>query len=484
MPSLLPAWLPLDRASGNLEEQVYRHMRDRILSGQIATGQRLPSTRALATSLGIARSTVVSAYERLKSEGYLNTTTGSASRVAPLSMSAFVERDEPPRSIQPTSNLSAARRLLEPGVPDLTDFPHMAWARCLGARARWPRVHDLGYGEACGIRELREAIIEHLSTTRGVVARPEQVLIVPSTRVAIDLLASLRLSVGGKDVAWMEEPGYSTAKVILAKAGASIVPVPCDDAGMDVSGAVGLPPPRIIYTTPSHQYPTGTAMSLQRRLALLDVARSNGALILEDDYDSDFQYGSRPIAALQGIDRHEVVAYLGTFSKILAPGLRVAYAVVPLWLIDEAQEALQLRGAVVSTHIQAALADFIREGRLRAYLRQMNAKYAERMAATVSALRHHCGHLLDVTEGSGGLQLATWFHNRTADDAAAADALRGDGIAPQPMSRFYLGAPRPGLLFGIANASTKDIDALAAKIARILTKRSDGSTPAGMLPRP
>jgi GntR family transcriptional regulator/MocR family aminotransferase len=472
MPPATAAWLPIDRTAGDLEGQIYREMRERILSGQITAGQRLPSTRTLSRSLGLARSTVVNAYERLKAEGYLEAITGSASRVAALTMSPFGERPAPPASTPPPpAALPAPAMLLEPGPPDLQHFPHAAWARCLATRARRLRVHDLGYGNACGLRDLREAIAEHLAGTRGVVAAPEQVLILPSTRVAIDLLASLRLRGADNDRVWMEEPGYPSAKTLMRSAGAEIVPIACDDAGIDVTQADG-PAPRIIYVTPSHQYPTGATMSLQRRLALLDVAQATGALILEDDYDSDFQYGSRPIASLQGIDRNEVVAYLGTFSKILAPGLRVAYAIVPSWLIAQASAALQLSSAVVSVHIQAALADFIREGRLRAYLRQMNTTYATRMAATTDALRQHCGHLLDIAEGAGGLQLASWFKDDTIDDEAIVTALRAHEIAPQPMSRFYLGKPKPGLLFGIAKVVPTDIDVTASKLARILNAQA------------
>lgn len=448
-------------------------MRDRILSGHTAAGQRLPSTRALAASLGVARSTIVNAYERLKAEGYLESTAGAASRVALLSMSPIGggrTPSLPPSAAPPPAN----EMLLEPGVPDLSDFPHAVWARYLASRARALRIHDLGYGDACGIHDLREAIVQHLAATRGVAALPEQVLIVPSTRVAIDLLASFRLRTHGNDIAWVEEPGYPAAKSLLRAAGARVVPVPCDESGIDVSRAEG-PKPRLIYVTPSHQYPTGATMSLQRRLALLEMAHACGALVLEDDYDSDFQYGSRPIAALQGIDRHDVVAYLGTFSKILAPGLRVAYVIVPFWLVADASSALRMRGAAVSIHIQAALADFIRDGRLRVHLRQMNAKYAERMMATVQALTRHCGSILEVGSGSGGLQLATWFRDAAAEDETIAAALRLHGLAPQSMSRFHLNAPRPGLLFGIARVAPDGIDGVISKLGRLLTEHHRGS---------
>ncbi|NTG46344.1 PLP-dependent aminotransferase family protein [Agrobacterium rhizogenes] len=464
-------WPALARTSGDLEGQVYRLMRDRILRGQMLPGQKLPSTRTLAISLGVARSTVVNAYERLKAEGYLQSTTGAATRVAAFATPPLQGQAEPsPLSPPPTLEV-ATDGLFKSGVPDTAAFPHAAWARYLGARGRSLRVHDLGYGAHSGIRELREAILEHISVTRGVIARAEQLIIVPSTGAAIDLLARVLLRSDRPDgaIAWMEEPGYATAQALLRMAGASLVPVPCDIEGIDVTKAAGLLP-RLIYATPSHQYPTGATMSLSRRLALLEFARANGSVVLEDDYDSEFQYASRPIAALQGIDRGEVVAYLGTFSKTLAPGLRVAYAVVPSWLVPEVTAAQLLRGAVVPIHIQAALADFIRDGRFRAHLRHMNTIYAARMAATVSALRRHCGDWLEVGEGAGGLQLATWFKDEGTDDLAATRRINAEGFALRAMSSLHLGPPRPGLLFGIARMPPEAADAAAARIARLFRR--------------
>lgn len=465
MAASTPAWLTLDRPAGDLEGQIYREMRNRILLGHMPSGQRLPSTRALSISLGVARSTVVEAYERLKAEGYIQSQSGSSTRVAalenpPLQGQHGRARPEPELHAEP-----AGGGLFRPGVPDLTDFPRAAWARCLSARARSLRVHDLGYDDPCGIPALREAILEHVSVTRGIVARPDQVLILPSTRAAIDLFARLLLQpdLPGGTVAWIEEPSYPSAQILLRDAGAQLVSVGCDADGIDTARAEG-PAPRLIYVTPSHQYPTGVTMSLQRRLALLDVARKNAAIILEDDYDSEFQYGSRPIAALQGIDRGEVVTYLGTFSKVLAPGLRVAYAIVPAWLVKDASAALQVRGLAVPIHIQAALADFIREGRLRAHIRHMNLKYEERMAATALALDRHCGDRLEIAKGAGGLQLATWFRDPSVDDRPVALALKAAGYGLQPMSQFHQGSPRPGLLLGIARVSIAEVDAIAARM--------------------
>jgi GntR family transcriptional regulator/MocR family aminotransferase len=462
-------WPALDRISGDLEGQVYRLMRDRILHGQMPAGQRVPSTRTMALALGVARSTIVNAYDRLKAEGYLQSAAGAATRVAAFPSVPLPEQTATPLPNQPRMTEFKTGGLFEPGLPDVSAFPHAAWARCLGARGRSLRVHDLGYSDHAGIRELRDAILDHIAATRGVIARPEQVVIVPSTGAALGLLASVLIRPGdtASDLVWMEDPGYATAQAILRMAGARLVPVPCDAEGLDVAQGAG-PSPRLIYVTPSHQYPTGVTMSLQRRLALLEVARADGAIVLEDDYDSEFQYASRQIAALQGIDRSEVVVYVGTFSKTLAPGLRVAYAVVPSRLVAAIEAAQRLRGTIVPVHIQAALADFMREGRFRAHLRHMNGIYAERMASTVEALNRHCGNWLEVGAGGGGLQLASWFRDGKTDDVAVARAINSNGFAVRPISALYLGPARPGLLLGIARMEAQVADAAAARIARLL----------------
>lgn len=469
-----PTWLALDRTAGDLEGQIYRSLRDRILSGQMAE-QRLASTRALAATLGVARSTVVKAYDRLKAEGFLRASGGSATRtvaIRPLASASGMA--QMPADLR-NRDIRAARDLFRPGVPDLSHFPHAAWARCLGARARSLRIHDLGYSAGQGLPDLQSAILDHVSATRGVSARPEQVVIVPSTGAAIDLLARVLITPQRGDVVWMEEPGYKAAHALFLAAGARLEPVPCDAEGIDVARASGGRP-RLIYTTPSHQYPTGATMSLKRRLDLLEVARETNAIVVEDDYDSEFHYGSRPIAALQGIDRAGVVAYLGTFSKMLAPGLRVAYVIVPPSLVPEMTAALHLKGAMVSIHMQAALADFMREGRLRAHVRRMTALYAARMAATVDALRRHCADRLSLADGNDGLHLAAWFRDPCINDLAVAEALGEKGLAMQPLSQFYLGAPKPGLLFGIARVDLATVGDETRRLKDLLNETLSASS--------
>jgi GntR family transcriptional regulator / MocR family aminotransferase len=473
----LDGLLTVDHAAGDLEGQIYRGLRDGILAGRLVAGQKLPATRPMARAIGVGRSTIVQAFERLREEGYIGAVQGSFTQVSPL-LAAPVKPEDPRRPISPRrpGTVSAPDKANDhaafvSGVPDLSAFPTAAWARCLGARARSLRLHDLGYGSPEGLVELRAAILAHVAETRGVVADPDQIIILPSTSVAIDLIARLLLRPG--DTAWIEEPGYPAALSVLRNSGARLVSVPCDMEGINPAAAKG-PAPRLIFVTPSHQYPTGVTMSLTRRLALLDAAAAVGAVILEDDYDSDFQYGGRRIAALQGIDRSASVAYLGTFSKTLAPGICVAYAILPHWLLERVAAAPWHRG-LVPIHVQAALADFIRDGHLRAHIRRMNALYRERMDAALAALHRHCGTALIVPDQRGGLQLAAFFWDATRDDVAMAAALRQRAIAAKPLSQFYLETPRPGLLLGISLTPPAEADAAAERMGLVFAKQSEGS---------
>ncbi|MCB8876306.1 PLP-dependent aminotransferase family protein [Acidisoma silvae] len=437
------------------------------MSGALAPQARLPSTRQLALSLGLARSTIVSAYDRLKAEGFVTSTAGGASRVA--SIAAAMGAPGVIVAPRKASPLPVPLLPLTPGVPDLASFPSAIWGRLLATRARRLSAADLGYGAPLGLPALAEAILSHIAVSRGVLAEPDQVILFPSTRAAIGLLARLVLHDAGpgQRTAWMEEPGYLSARQILLDAGAALVPVPVDDAGMDVDQASGTP--RLIYVTPSHQYPTGMTMTLARRLALLSVAQKTGALILEDDYDSEFQFDGRPIAALQGIDQAGHVAYLGTLSKVLAPGMRLAYAVVPRRLLGAVQQAVRMRGLSVPIHIQAAFLDFLREGHFRAHIRRMTPIYAGRMAAFRAAVQTACGAAVATGPGSGGLQLAVWFKDQSRDDRALTQALRAQGYGPQPLSSMHLAASRAGLLCGIAGLAEDQAEAAARVIAAAIT---------------
>lgn len=474
------SWLLIDRARGQLVEQIHAAIRERVLDGRLRPGEALPSSRSLALHLGIARSTVVAGLDRLRAEGFITGRPGSALRVADLPTAPQGGRDEANAPLATPVGPAAPEpeRFLafRPGVPDLANFPHAPWARCLAARARALRIHDLGYGEETGLMTLREAILRHVVRTRAVLADPEQVVVLPSAAAILSLLARL-VGAWSTRPFWMEDPGYRIARDVFLAAGARVVPVPCDGEGIVIGSGNGAPP-ALVYVTPSHQYPTGVAMSLPRRLQLLDFAAATGAIVVEDDYDSEFHYTARPLAALQGIDRSDCVAYVGTFSKVLAPGLRVAYAVLPPRLLEPVRAVLRREGGSVPIHVQAALADFLQEGHLRAQVRRMHAVYAERMRTTRAALEEAGAGWFDVATGDGGLQLATWFRDKCVDDEAMARRLNAQSIGAMALSPFHIGPPRPGLLFGIGVATDERVARLAEAIgAEAAKRRSHRSAP-------
>jgi len=454
-------WIVIDRHAGRLERQIHDAIRDRVLAGQLATGERLPSSRALAAALGVARSTVVAGYDLLRAEGFVTGRPGSAMRVADLPPAPEGACAAPLPRLSPPAPEPERFLPFRPGLPDLDSFPHEIWSRCLAARARHLRIHDLGYRDENGLPALRQAIVDHVTRARAVLADPEQVVILPSTAAILALLARVLLPAPGRTV-WLEEPGYRTAHDIFAAAGAAIVPRPCDAEGMTIGE--GSPAPSMIYVTPSHQYPTGVAMSLSRRIALLRFAAMHDAVIIEDDYDSEFHYASRPLAALQGIDRADRIAYVGTFSKVLAPGLRVAYAVLPAWLLARVRPILRREGGSVPIHVQAAMADFLDAGHLRAHIRTMQGVYGTRMVALSRALTAVAADALHIDPVAGGLQLPVWFRDQRIDDRKVASTLQEQGIGPMPLSPFHASTPRSGLIFGIGSATDGEI----ARLSRVM----------------
>ena len=465
MKTLPLGWLRLNRAEPDLINQLCCALRERILAGVLGSGARLPSTRTLAKACGVSRSTAVEAYGRLQAEGFLEATEGGSTRVAP-----FLEMPSPQRlASRPTNTTENATEALpfQPGSPGLDDFPHKIWTRCLAASGRSLTDKALDYHSNSNDRRLRQAICEHLSIRRGVNADVQQIVIMPSTSTILDVVARITAAMSGITAsAWIEEPGYASAQVILPKAGFALSGVPCDNSGIAIAQATGSPP-NLIYVTPSHQYPTGVTMTLTRRLELLRLAQNCNALIIEDDYDSEFQYDGSPIAALQSIDRGQCVAYLGTFSKVMAPGLRVAYAVLPHHLVDPVLAAQRERGLYVSAHIQTAMSDFIADGHLRAHIRTMNRIYKARMAMLKDALSRHGSGTFDVPNGGGGLQLAVWFSDRLIDDVLCAERLRIAGYGVQALSGFFIGRSRSGLLLGVGTIP-ENIDKSVKQLVKVV----------------
>jgi len=459
-----------------LYRQVYEGLRDAILSGRLARGARLPSTRALATDLGVARNTVLLAFEQLRSEGYLQGRRGGGTRAREVVPDALLEVPRPARTraasrvrqvgarhVAPT--ISTRGRMLvetgatlirhpgphapfELGVPAIDAFPMRRWARLAGRRWRRGDV-DLGELDPAGEPALRAAIASYVGTARGVRCTPEQVLVINGAQQALHLVSQVLLDPG--DDVWIEEPGYVGARVAFLAAGARLAPVPVDDEGLDVAEGMRLAPrARLAYVTPSHQFPLGVVMSASRRLQLLAWAGASGAWIVEDDYDSEFRYTGRPLPCLQGLEaeqreptQHAHVLYTGTFSKTLVSGLRLGYMIVP----DELVDAFRAARSTVDRHTpmpyQHVLADFIGEGHYFRHIRHVRALCAERQDALVDAAAKRLAGLIEIAPDPAGLHLL----GRLApgiDDAAAYDAAMARGVRSWALSKFHLAAPSRG----------------------------------------
>lgn len=470
-----------------LRTQLYRQLRDAVAGGRLPPGAVLPSTRELAAALGVARSTLVEALDQLRLEGYLQTRQGAATRVAALDPRHL------PGATVPAPTARAARaaevagpptrsglqdwrlddpptpvtlRAFRPGLPDLRAFPAREWATHLARRARQPASHDLGYAGLVGVPGLREQILRQVAEVRHVIARPEQVIVLPSAQAAFDLAIRCRLVPG--DTAWVEDPGYRGIRTLLRAHGARIVPVPVDAEGLRPAAA--RTPPRLVYLTPSHQYPTGTTLSLQRRLELLDLARTHDAVVVEDDYDSEFQIEGQPIASLQGLDRAGCVHYVGTFSKALAPALRMAYLIVPPRDVARVTAIAAATGAGVPVHVQLAMADFLSDGGLRRHVRRMGPEYAARLTLLHDTLRAAGVGRIFPVRPSGGLQLCAALPP-AADDAEVVARLRAAGLEAQPLSACCHGEEwrgRPGLLLGIGLVPRHEVVPAAQALCTVL----------------
>ena len=493
---LLPLGVNADRQSGiPLYRQIYDGLRSAILDGRLEPGKRLPSTRTAALELGVARNTVIAVFEQLVAEGFLRSQVGDGTWVADfepelLSRPVRKVRNSPgvrrgDMSMGTHSPLSARGRAIvgvgrgapgpldgafQPGLPDITAFPHRTWARILARHARTPERARLGYGDAAGDPRLRASIAAYVTATRGVRCSPERVVVVAGAQAALDLCVRLLLDPGER--AWIEEPGYAGARAALLGAGARIEPVPVDAEGLDVAaGEARCPRARLAYITPSCQFPLGATLSLERRLRLLDWAERTGAFVIEDDYDSEYRYRGRPIAAVQGIDVNGRVAYVGTFSKTMFPALRVGYVIVPEGLAAAFARAVRNTGQSVPQPVQGALADFIDAGHYGRHVRRMRALYARRQAHLFALVREHLSDVMELVPCEAGMQVAGWLVNGL-DDHAVATAGERAGLALAPISGYWMGTGgRAGLHLGYAGVSEEALGQAVPKLARVMRLR-------------
>ena len=481
-------------ASEPLYRQLYDALRGAILAGQLKPGTRLQSTREMAAELGVSRNTVMNAFEQLLAEGYLEGQIGSGTYVSrALPDDVLFIRTNRPRAAQVSRKgralsergaamaatmLTSSRdvslvRPFRPGTPALDAFPARLWSRLLARRWRKPPRELLGYAESAGYRPLREAIAAYLGAARAVRCEADQVIIVAGAQQGLDLTARLLLNVG--DAAWIEDPGYLGTRAALQAAGARVVPVPIDEEGLDVqAGARLAPAARLVYVSPSHQYPLGVTMSLARRLALLEWARAAGAWVIEDDYDSEYRYAQRPLATMQGLDNDGRVIYLGTFSKVMFPSLRIGYVVVPTDLIDAFVAGRGVLSRFTPSVDQAALADFIDEGHFARHIRRMRTLYAERQRALVEAARRELDGLLDVEPHDAGIHLVGWLRGGIDDRSAQEEAARQNLEAPALSSFSLKYRPRAGLMLGYAGYNEREIRVGVRRLATALHNLAAG----------
>ena len=465
--------LPPRRPSVPAYRWLYSSLRAEILDGRLRPGTRLPSTRDLAYQYSLARGTIVNAFEQLKSEGYIDGNVGSGT---------YVNKVLPEKLLHVASGLPAKRamrrdrhpvisdygraarlfrgyetrpiRAFRANLPALDLFPTNVWTKITVRCLRRISIRQLMGCDPLGYMPLRQAVTEYLTRARGVRCIPEQVAIVSGVQEALDLAGRLLLKPG--DRVCVENPGYPGAVLAFQAFGAKISAVGVDNEGAKVD-RLPVQAVRLIYITPGHQFPLGTTMSLSRRLRLLEWARKAGAVIFEDDYDSEYRYSGRPIPALQGLDENNMVVYAGSFSKVLFPALRLGYLVVPAGLIDyfEATLSLTIRHAPLLD--QLVLTDFMTEGHFGRHLRRMREVYAERLSVLLEEARKKLAGLLEISSVEAGLQTAGWLCGGiNAESAAAAAAKRNVDVTP--ISCYSRGSiSTEGLQLGFAAIEKKKI---------------------------
>lgn len=443
--------------SQTLTNWLYGELRSAILDGRLAPGARLPASRDFASQYELSRGTVVSVLERLQAEGYVTSRVG---------FGTWVNRVETPRPARQPATIPAyirrvvsANKRSQPwidqafvegtrpfriGAPAINEFPSEVWGRIAADRARNFRSWLKKEADRRGYQPLRNAIAEYLRTSRGVQCTPEQIVLVSGIQQALDLLARLLLK--KDDPIWMEDPGYFGARIAFDHVGARLVAVPVDEEGLSVSVGIKIcPDAKGAYVTPAHQFPLGATMSLERRMALLSWASRAGAFVIEDDYDSEYRFEGLPVPALQSLDNHSSVIFIGSFSKTLFPALRVGYVVLPAPLVDPFVALRYRTDFRNSSFDQAVLCDFIVDGHLARHLRRMRNSYAERLEALIEGAKQHLGGLLEISNVRAGLYTIGYLKNGMTSRQAEKLAV-GQGVEVLAVDRCTLRRPDPNAL--------------------------------------
>jgi len=465
---------------GPLNQRLYRGLRRAILDGAFPPGSRLPSTRGLARDLGLSRNVVLLAFGQLLIEGYAEGRGGAGTFVSttlpdPQLMHRRRAKGQAADARPPLS--SHARRVLalaplpavgrppragllydfRYGVPAIVEFPQQTWSRLVARRSRTMSISTLRYGRALGYLPLRQAIADYATRTRGVAATVDQVVIVNGSQQALDLIARVLIDRGDRIV--IEEPAYLSARQVFQAAGARLLPVPVDEHGIDVSRLPRRGGVRLAYVTPSHQFPLGGVLPVTRRLELLRWANDSAAMIVEDDYDSEFWYDGRPVEAIQGLDSTGRVIYVGTFSKVLFPSLRLGYLIVPASRVPALAALKFLIDRHAAVFEQEVLSDFMAEGHFDRHVRRARARNAARRAAMLAAFRDTLGDRTEIVGENAGIHMVVWLRDVAVthmDRLIARAADRNVGI--YSVAPFYLRPPRTaGLLLGYAGLTEQEI---------------------------
>lgn len=476
----------------NLHQRIQRALRALILDGALGPGVKLPATRALATSLGVARDTVENAYVQLHRDGFIARQKGSGSYVSETvgtelrgaARKRMKLQGHKRSTMEPGAGLSRRGRMIldsggtidqqvikafATGLPETRTFPTDVWERLQRQALKDYRAQVLLHGDPQGAMPLRKAIAAYLNLERGAKAAPEQILVLSSTRQALFLCAQLLVDAGRPIL--MENPGYYGAKKAFESTEARVVPIDVDAQGIrtdllraDRSGA------DCVYVTPSHQYPTGATLSLERRLELISWAAENGKWIIEDDYDSEFHYDGLPTACVQGLDKYQRTIYIGTFSKTLYPGLRMGYMVIPPELVSAFARARSIMDGHTPQILQLTLARFMEEGHYNAHVRAMRKLYAGRREILLEAIDRHLAGIVTALQPEGGMQVLClledgWSEEKTIRQAASA------GVLLPGLSRLYAGEEkRQGWLLGYASLTAYEIEAAMLRLANALKK--------------
>jgi GntR family transcriptional regulator / MocR family aminotransferase len=485
--------LRLDNASKrSLRRQLYEELRGAILCGRLSAGCRLPSTRALADSLGISRTTVTECYEDLVSEGYLHAKIGSGTFVCDylpeqlLKVAASTKSESVAKQTRPSARLSAyGRRVLEmpsfDGVereasinfthwrPAFDHLPLRLWRRLIARHTHAAEPKNFDYSEdALGHGPLREAIARYVARSRAVSCEASQIFICAGAQGAMDLIT--RVLVDPQDEIAIEDPGYLGARNIFAAQGARLLPVPVDKFGIDVAElkSKSTAKTRFVYVSPSHQFPSGVLLSLSRRFDLLKWANEQNAFVIEDDYDSEYRYRGRPVPALQGLDQNERVIYVGTFSKVLFPSLRLGYMVVPQSLVEGMRRAKRLTDRQSPLIEQCALTDFINEGHLERHIRRMRTLYGKRRQALVEALSVHLSGRASIVGDDAGMHVMVRLKTALTDSELIVRAAKR-GVELNSARPYYLQAKYDGeFIFGYSNLTERQIITGVKKLSGVL----------------